>query len=247
MTTSQPPTDEQRAFWNAWNASTREHSLGEVSRRQREVALGWLEAMGREDLTIIDFGCGSGWLCEDLRGYGAVTGVDLSDEVLERARKRMPDVTFVAGDIMTMELGESAFDVVVTLEVLSHIADQPAFVQRLARLLKPGGALMLATQNRPILRRNADVPPAQPGQLRHWVDSGELRRLLAPHFRIKRLRSLTPRGHNGFLRYVNSYKLAAALRALRLEGAAEHLKEQLGLGWTLMVLAEKRAPMRADG
>jgi SAM-dependent methyltransferase len=152
----------------------------------------------------------------------------------------MPDVTFVAGDIMSLDFGEHVFDVAISLEVLSHVADQEGFVRKLAHLLKPGGVLILATQNRPILERNTDIQPLQPGQIRRWVDSGELRRLLTPHFKVKRLRSLTPKGRGGFLRLVNSYKLNALLGAVALGRPTERVKVWLGLGWTLMVLAEKR-------
>jgi len=231
--------EAQRAFWNDWNAAAREHAVGDVSQRQREVALGWLEGIGRRDLAIIDLGCGAGWFCTDLKAFGPTTGVDISDQVLERARERMPDVRFIAGDITTLDLGAGAFDVVVTLEVLSHVADQPAFMAGVARILKPGGVLIMATQNRPILERNEGIAPPKPGQIRKWVNKRELRQLLAPHFRIRRLRTLTPKGNRGFLRYVNSHKLNRIAR-MALGERAERVKEWLGFGWTLMVFAEKR-------
>jgi 2-polyprenyl-3-methyl-5-hydroxy-6-metoxy-1,4-benzoquinol methylase len=236
-----PPIELQRNFWNAWNTSTREKVVGDVSLRQQEVLLGWLKGLGRKDLKIIDFGCGAGWLCQQLQEFGTVTGVDLADDALARARERMPAVTFIAGDIMTLDLGVETFDVVVTLEVLSHIADQEAFVERLSRLLRPGGLLILATQNRPILKRNESVKPAQPGQLRHWVDSHELRKLVSARFKVKSLRSLTPMGHQGFLRYLNAYKLTAMLDGVFGQRRVAAVKEWLGLGWTLMVLAQKPA------
>ncbi len=241
MTGQEPPIEAQRTFWNKWNAATREASIADISLRQSQVALGWLDAMGRKDLAIVDVGCGAGWFCGDLQAYGHVTGIDISDAVLERAQERLPDVKFIAGDFMCLDLQEGAFDVVVSLEVLSHVQDQPAFLSKLARLLKPGGALIMATQNRPILERNSDIPPPAPGQIRRWVDSRALRNLLAPHFEIRSLRSLSPKGHGGFLRFVNSYKVEHVLRAVALDKAAQQVKEWLGLGWTLMVLARKRA------
>ncbi len=231
--------DLQRSFWNGWNSSTREVVVGDSSRRQEEVLLGWIEALKRSDLNIIDAGCGAGWLCERLSKYGRIVGVDLADEVLERARQRAPNVTFIAGNLMELDLGSDRFDVTISLEVLSHVADQPAFIAKLASMTAPGGRLILATQNKPVLKRNLDVEPVKPGQLRRWVDSRELRRLLKPHFRIKTLRSLSPRGHGGFLRFVNSYKLNAVLRLLTGNGA-DKFKEWLGLGFSLIVLAEKR-------
>ncbi|WP_206035695.1 bifunctional 2-polyprenyl-6-hydroxyphenol methylase/3-demethylubiquinol 3-O-methyltransferase UbiG [Roseomonas sp. HF4] len=110
--------------------------------------------------------------------FGRVTAADLSDQVLARAARRVPRARFVAGDFMTLEFGEAAYDVAGSLEVLAHVANQQAFLGRIARLLRPGGHLLLATQNRPILELNR-IPLPAPGQLRKWMDRRELRQLLA--------------------------------------------------------------------
>ena len=70
---------------------------------------------------------------------------------------------FVTGDFGALEFG-GQFDVIIALEVLSHVVDQAAFVAKAARLLKPGGQLMLTTQNRPVLERYNRQPPVDPGQ-----------------------------------------------------------------------------------
>jgi len=119
----------QRSFWNQWNASTREHTFQDVSQRQTEVVCGWLEGLHRNDLDIIDAGCGTGWLCPKLLSFGHVTGTDLSDEVLARAQQREPSVKYIAGDFFALDLEEASFDVVVTLELLSHVADQAALLR----------------------------------------------------------------------------------------------------------------------
>jgi ubiquinone/menaquinone biosynthesis C-methylase UbiE len=158
-----------------------------------------------------------------------VTATDLSDEVLARARARLPQVRFVAGDFMRLAFPEASFDVVVALEVLSHVEDQPAFLSKIARLLRPHGKLMLATQNRPVLQRYNAVPPPGPGQIRHWVSGTELRNPLVPKFVVEAIFSVTPRANRGVMRYVNSPKLNWPVRAV-LGERLEHLKERLGLG-----------------
>jgi SAM-dependent methyltransferase len=137
-----------------------------------------------------------------------------------------------------LEFGDERFDVVVSLEVLSHVEDQRAFVTKLHRLLKPGGHLLLSTQNRPVLERFNRIPPPEPGQLRRWVDRAELRDLLTPQFEVLRLTSVTPRADRGVMRVITSRKLQRAVRPLvgdRLERSLEHL----GLGWTLMAVARR--------
>lgn len=229
------------AFWNQWNAETRENRIDKVSFEQADTITAWLERLNRKDLDIIDVGCGAGWLCQRLSAFGRVTGTDLSHEVLERASKRSPAVRFFAGDFMTLNFGKEAYDVVVCLEVLSHVADQPAFISKLASLLRPGGYLMLATQNRPQLERN-DIPPPMPGQIRHWVDRHELTRLLEREFEIEQLFSITPKCNRGILRIVNSNKLNTMLLALGLSATGKWIRsfqEEAWLGWTLMGLAQK--------
>jgi 2-polyprenyl-3-methyl-5-hydroxy-6-metoxy-1,4-benzoquinol methylase len=238
--------NRERAFWNEWNSSTREVFLGRISREQQAVVLDWLEIMSRmqnrRDFELIDVGCGAGWLCDALTRYGRVVGTDLSDEVLARAAARVARAEFIAGDFMELDFGRERFDVAVSLEVLSHVADQPAFLAKIASLLKPGGVLMLATQNRPVLMKN-NIPPPGPGQRRHWVDKHELRELLSADFEVQQLLSITPKYDRGLLRYVNSDKAHRILRKIGLGFLVNRvirMQEGAWMGWTLMALVRKR-------
>ncbi|GAA4107893.1 hypothetical protein GCM10022415_00230 [Knoellia locipacati] len=236
---SEPDITAQRSMWNAWNR-VREEQQDEVPLRQAAIVCGWLDDLGRTDLDILDVGCGAGWLEQSISRYGQVTATDLADEVLERARLRSPEVTFVAGDFLTLPLPEGSFDVVVSLEVLSHVADQPAFLAKCADLLRPGGTLMLATQNRPVLERLNDVPPPRAGQLRRWVDAHELRALLTPRFVVDELFSVTLKSRRRHpIRALTSVRVDRVVRAFD-RGALDRLRrtlERRGYGWTLMARA----------
>jgi SAM-dependent methyltransferase len=182
----------------------------------------------------------AGWLCSQLTPFGQVTGTDLSDDVLSRAAQRMPEVRFIAGDFMSLEFGTASNDVAICLEVLSHV--QEAFLAKISTLLRLGGYLMLATQNKPALLRN-EVPPAGNGQLRHWVDRTELRSLLEQRFEVDEMFSITPQFNRGFLRILNSNRIARLNARVGLSGITTIMKqwqERMWLGWTLMALARKR-------
>jgi len=242
MQIAQPPIPLQQAFWNDWNAAHREHAVDVVSLDQAKTVGGWLERIGRRGLDILEVGCGSGWLCSQLTAFGRVTGTDLSDRVLVRAAERVPQARFVAGDFMALDFGRATQDVAVSLEVLSHVSDQPAFFGKISSHLRPGGYLMLATQNRPALERNNIAPP-RPGQLRRWVDRHELRALLEADFVIEELFSVTPQFNRGLLRFLNAPKakrLAAAAGLPVVNTAIKKAQERAWLGWTLMALARKR-------
>lgn len=232
------PMELQRTFWNAWNAANREAEVQDISHRQADIVLGWLAEIGRRDLDLLEAGCGTGWLCQRLVRFGRVTAIDLSDEVLDRARARVPGVEFLAGDVLTLDLKDRRYDVVISLEVLAHVADQAAFMRRLADLLRPGGHLMLATQNRPVLERFNRIPPPAPGQLRRWLDREELARLVQPMFEVEQLFTVMPKANRGLMRLVNSHKLNRPIKAV-VGNRLERLKEHLGLGCTLMLRARR--------
>ena len=232
---------DQREFWNKWNVS-REETQGRVSIDQQRVVLQWLARLARSDLNILEVGCGAGWLCSKLVNYGAVVGTDLSDEVLARAAARLPQAEFLAGDFLVLDFGVRQFDVVVTLETLTHVPDQPAFVRKCARLLKPGGLLMMATQNKTALEKN-QVKTAERGQYRRWVDHRELVGLMQEDFEIEELFSITPKFNRGALKIVNSERLHRPARAIGLGGLVDsitRMQEKAWLGWTLMALGRKR-------
>jgi 2-polyprenyl-3-methyl-5-hydroxy-6-metoxy-1,4-benzoquinol methylase len=236
-----PSFGDQAQFWNAWNAAQEGKEGYDVARRQAQIVTEWLSRLDRADLDILEVGCGSGWLVPSLTPFGRVWATDLADDVVHEAGRRHPEATFMAGDFMSLDFPEEGFDVVVSLEVLAHVADQPAFVRRIDQLLRPGGQLMMATQNRFVLERLNRVPPPGPGQLRRWVNRRELRQLAqGVGLEVRELFSVTPIADRGVMRVVNSKRLNRGVHKVVGDGV-DRLKERAGLGWTLMLLAEKPA------
>lgn len=228
--------DASAQFWDDWNAHARQPSmLTDVSLDQRREILRWLRGLDLRDARILEVGCGTGWLCESLAAFGHVTGTDLSQKCLEEAARLLPQAEFVAGDFMELTFAPESYDVVVSLEVLAHVPDQRAFVEKIAGLLKPGGRLMLATQNKPMLQRWAVVAPQAPGQVRQWRDQAEIRALLEPHFAVEEMYTVTPIAHRLPLRLLTAKRVRALIPGLT------RWEEKRGWGWTIMVLARKRA------
>jgi SAM-dependent methyltransferase len=93
----------------------------------------------------VDAACGTGRLTSRLvqRGY-RVVGVDSSLEMLQQARGRLPDTDLVVGDLHRLPLPEDCADLVVTGLALTHVADlRPVFAET-ARVLRPGGHLIIS-------------------------------------------------------------------------------------------------------
>lgn len=230
----------EAAYWDGWNAEHREQSQAEQSLREAEIVLDWVERLDRTDLRILEVGCGTGWFSARLAQYGQVTALDITPNVLERARERHPEVTFHTGDVMNpdMPLTTTGYDVVVALEVLSHVEDQAAFIARLTSLLAPGGHLMMATQNRPVLENHCNVEPPHPDQRRNWVDRHELAALIRPHLRLAHLTSACPTAHKGPRRLLAAPKLRKALGPSAAGWWSKRLEDRWW-GWMLMAHAVK--------
>lgn len=98
--------------------------------------------------TVLDAGCGTGtntrWLAD--RGFG-VTGADFSDFALEQARKASPELDYLKADLTALPFPSAGFDAIICIGVLMHIPAIGTALRELARVLKPGGWLIVAEVN----------------------------------------------------------------------------------------------------
>jgi len=232
-----PANDVQ--IWDKWNSTYRQGRLDDPSKVRLRIIAATMEELKIRNAKILEAGCGTGWLSDRLSEFGKVTGVDLGSEILETAQRNYPQVEFRSGDVHTLDLPVNAFDVIVTSEVLSHVPDQPAFIRRLAELLKPGGFLLITTQNKFVFERRDDVAPPD-GWIRQWVTMKTLKGLLRKDFSLLRATTLEPDGHLGILRIVNSKKVNRFCNSMLGVPRVKQLKETLGFGQSLFVVAVKR-------
>jgi SAM-dependent methyltransferase len=98
---------------------------------------------------VADVGCGPGRIAAYLHGLGVdVFGVDLSPAMIAVARRTYPDLRFDEGSLTGLALGDGRLGGVVAWYSLIHLppADRPRAFAELARVLAPGGRLLLAFQ-----------------------------------------------------------------------------------------------------
>ena len=235
-----PTLQEQEAFWDDWNQRLRTSGVNDpFMQAQLRQAVPLVQAAGPAP-RILDVGCGTGWLGGSLAPYGTVTGVDLSTKAIEVARATWPDVRFMAGDFDAIDPGET-FDLVVSADVIAHVADQPGFIGKVAELTRPGGVFLLMTQNRAVWKRMRSVSAQGQGQLRDWPRRSALQRWLKDaHFTVERVTSIVPGGNKGVYRLVNNHYLADLARVMGAEERWVRGRERALIGRELVFVARRR-------
>ncbi|MEO1143151.1 MAG: bifunctional 2-polyprenyl-6-hydroxyphenol methylase/3-demethylubiquinol 3-O-methyltransferase UbiG, partial [Pseudomonadota bacterium] len=104
-------------------------------------------------LTLLDVGCGAGIVSEPIAKLGAdITAIDASERnvLIARQHAEKTGVNIDYKHALPEEIASSGkkFDIVTSLEVIEHVADPAIFLNILARLVKPGGILVIGTLNR---------------------------------------------------------------------------------------------------
>lgn len=139
-------------------------------------------------LRVLDVGCGDGYGCALLGTVASsVVGVDYDEIAVTEARRkyRQPGLRFVQGRLPGADLPPGAFDLITCFEMLEHIpeGEQDPLLDDLARVLAPGGVLLLSTPNRDVKERHyARFPEWRNPYHVHELSAGELRALLGRHF-----------------------------------------------------------------
>ena len=101
----------------------------------------------RADVLDLGCGCGSPAARELAEGGHRIIGVDLSEVQINRARRLVPQATFVRADATQISFPSGSFDAVVCLYALIHtpLSAQPHLIARIAAWLRPGGWLLATT------------------------------------------------------------------------------------------------------
>lgn len=98
---------------------------------------------------VLDVGCGNGFTCGEFLKRGChVTGLDLSAEGIEVARKSYPEGRFellAADDKVLQNLNEEPYDLIISTEVVEHLYDPRGYARSCYAALKPGGRLICST------------------------------------------------------------------------------------------------------
>jgi SAM-dependent methyltransferase len=140
---------------------------------------------------LLDIGCGSGFAAAMAAALGAtVTGIDITAQLIEVARERVPEAEFVIGGMDDLPFASESFDAAVGFNAFQFADDAPTAVREAARVVKAGGLIAATTFAEPernestalhlALEPLRGATPGAPAHLPYGLSNpGGLERLLA--------------------------------------------------------------------
>jgi SAM-dependent methyltransferase len=131
---------------NAWIAE--QGVGGDFGRRYVLDPVMLARATSRSNLKVLDVGCGEGRFCRMLRPHSrAIVGIDPTPGLIAAARVRDKSGAYLRGIAEHLPFPDASFDLVVSYLTLIDIPDVHAGIREMARVLQPGGRLLIANLN----------------------------------------------------------------------------------------------------
>jgi 2-polyprenyl-3-methyl-5-hydroxy-6-metoxy-1,4-benzoquinol methylase len=173
---------------NGWFPAEPEPDSYQIEAVRRSLAL-------RPGMRVLDAGCARGRQMRALAESGAeLIGVDLTERFLRDARP----LHVACGSISALPLADASFDAVVCMEALEHVPDTRAAIREFARVLRPGGQLVIVDKSWSGVHPRTLIPnllwkpwaeaqgkwmyPGDFGFREKWFWPGELTRELRTYF-----------------------------------------------------------------
>ena len=153
-----PSAEVIDAYYARYWINTKNIRNGDLKiRRLKRILRRFLRhANGKE---FLDIGCNTGFGVEAARRLGYVaTGIDLSEEAIDIAKRLYPLNRFVCGTSQAFAAEGSQFDAVLCREVIEHMPEVHSFMASLKSLMKVGGVLWLTTPDAGHFRVPKDFP-----------------------------------------------------------------------------------------
>lgn len=189
-----------------------------------------LPMIRRED-RILETACGTGYGTHLISRHArSVVAVDYAQIALTYARTHYsaPNIQYLQMDCHRLAFSDSAFDLVISFEVFEHLEQPDRYVSECARVLRPGGRLILSTPNRATWELHMRSTHQKYDFHTSMVDYAALGACLQPHFSQIEVLGQRRRGNSFYslLRSMDRWNLRLRLVP---PGARQSLQEQMGV------------------
>jgi arsenite methyltransferase len=150
----QPVSSDER-LQREFNRWAEEGEGEKMERHHLDITGKTIRLMGlRPGDRVLDLGCGAGWatrllarlVSEGPEGFGQVVGIDVSDEMIRRARaasKEFENILYVWGSAQQIPWEENFFDKMLSVESFYYYADQERALAELFRVMAPRGRMFI--------------------------------------------------------------------------------------------------------
>lgn len=108
---------------------------------------------------VLEAGCGEGYGAALIARHAArVVALDYDELTAAHVGRAYPELAVLRGNLASLPLRDASVDVVANLQVIEHLWDQEGFLAECARVLRPGGRLLVTTPNRITFSPGRDTP-----------------------------------------------------------------------------------------
>jgi ubiquinone/menaquinone biosynthesis C-methylase UbiE len=136
-------------YWDSF--ATENYMMSDIKRGGSICKFKTVKDLLPENVDMLDIGCLNGnlynFLKENQYSYKSFTGIDLSAKLIELAKTRFPEQTWIQADRLKLPFADNTFDVVTMFETLEHVEDPRATIQEAVRVCKAGGQLLVSVPN----------------------------------------------------------------------------------------------------
>jgi phosphatidylethanolamine/phosphatidyl-N-methylethanolamine N-methyltransferase len=185
--------------------------FGAVFEKGRRASIGAAERIGGR---VLEVGVGTGISLPDYSRKTKLAGIDISEPMLRKAQARKRDLkldnveALAVMDVGHLGFPDESFDAVVAQYVITAVPDPDAALDEFARVLKPGGEIVLVNhisaeggmrrafelQFAPVARRLGWRPEFEWARLQAWIDRN-------PNMRVIERKPMPPLGHFSMMRF----------------------------------------------
>jgi ubiquinone/menaquinone biosynthesis C-methylase UbiE len=132
----------KREIISKYNTTARIYDKQYQEEQLLKISFTLKRVMPRVGDTVIDAGCGTGMLFEQLHDYSLLVGIDTSVNMLKKAKKRMrkrDDIELVLGDVETLPFRDNSSDIIFCISVLQLMNDPRYGLEEIHRVLRKRG------------------------------------------------------------------------------------------------------------